>query len=382
MRHSGELIEQDMINILMICGKLSIGGAEKVVYEIGMHCDPSRFHIDYLVFFDEIGELEAPLKKHGHNVIRMPLPSAGYGAFIGGLRKLMRQGSYQVVHSHTMFNSGLILTVARQMGVPVRISHAHTISSMKRTLARRLYERFMRQLIVSNATDLVACGRAAGIWLYGEKAFRRKGKLILNGVDVRKYRFDSVKRREIRDRYGLDASFVIGHAGRMAPEKNQIFLVELMPEILRRRPDAVLLLVGDGDQRVLLEDRIRKLGIAEAVILTGMVLNVQDYLSAMDVFVLPSVFEGMPLSVVETQSNGLPCLLSSAVPRDVHLTDLVRTVSLQDPAEKWISGILDSERKDPESYNERMLKSGFDIQDMVGKIYEIYSRAEEKEKTG
>ena len=294
----------------------------------------------------------------------------------------MRQGSYQVVHSHTMFNSGLILTVARQMGVPVRISHAHTISSMKRTLARRLYERFMRQLIVSNATDLVACGRAAGIWLYGEKAFRRKGKLILNGVDVRKYRFDSVKRREIRDRYGLDASFVIGHAGRMAPEKNQIFLVELMPEILRRRPDAVLLLVGDGDQRVLLEDRIRKLGIAEAVILTGMVLNVQDYLSAMDVFVLPSVFEGMPLSVVETQSNGLPCLLSSAVPRDVHLTDLVRTASLQDPAEKWISGILDSERKDPESYNERMLKSGFDIQDMVGKIYEIYSRAEEKEKTG
>ena len=376
MKDQKETERTEIIRVLMVCGRLRIGGAEKVAYEIGMHCDPVRIRIDYVVFFDEIGEYEAPLKKKGHRVIRMPLPAAGYGRFVSALRELMKKNRYRVVHSHTMFNSGLVLAVARQMKVPIRISHAHTISSMRRTGPRQVYEKIMRRLIVSCATDLVACGQAAGNWLYGEKTFQRRGQLIMNGVDVRKFRYDPEIGKQIRERYGLTDRFVIGHVGRMAPEKNQIFLVELLPEILRNRRDAALLLVGDGEQREMLTAQVEKMGLSENVIMTGNRLNVQDYLNAMDVFILPSVFEGMPLSVLEVQSNGLACVLSRAVPRDVYLTDLIRTASLDDPPEKWISLILDAARKHPEQYNTRMLRSGFDIQDMVNKIYEIYERVE------
>ena len=366
----------DCIRVLMVCGRLQIGGAEKIAYEIGMHCDSARIRIDYLIFFDEIGEYEAPLRKKGHRVIRMPLPAAGYGRFMVTLRKLMKQNRYQVVHSHTMFNSGLVMAVARQMKIPVRISHAHTISSMRRTGARQVYEKIMRRLIVSCATDLVACGQAAGSWLYGEKTFRRRGRLIMNGVDVRNFRYDPEKRKQIREQYGLEGCFIIGHVGRMAPEKNQIFLIELLSGILQNRPDAVLLLVGDGEQREMLTAQVEKKGLSENVIMTGIRLNVQDYLDAMDVFVLPSIFEGMPLSVLEIQSNGLPCVLSQAVPKDVYQTDLISTASLDDPPEKWISLILEAARNHPDQYNDQMLQSGFDIQDMVKKIYEIYERVE------
>lgn len=341
-----------------------------------MHCDPARIRIDYVVFFDEIGEYEAPLKKKGHRVIRLPLPASGYGRFVTALRELMKKNRYRVVHSHTMFNSGLVLAVARQMKVPIRISHAHTISSMRRTGPRLVYEKIMRCLIVSCATDLVACGKAAGSWLYGEKTFRRRGRLIMNGVNVRTYRYNSEIRNQVRERYGLADRFVIGHVGRMAPEKNQVFLIELLPGILRNRSNAVLLLVGDGEQREMLTAQVQKRGLSENVVMVGNRLNVQDYLNAMDVFVLPSVFEGMPLSILEIQSNGLPGVLSKAVPGDVYLTDLISTASLDDSPEKWISMILDAVRRHPEQYNAQMLQSGCDIQDMVNKIYEIYDRAE------
>ena len=233
----------------------------------------------------------------------------------------------------------------------------------------------MRHLILSCSTDLIACGEAAGQRLYGERTFRRKGQLILNGIDTDAYAFSRASRDRIRNQLHLQDSFVIGHVGHLAAVKNQSFLLRLMPEILKQKPNAKLLMLGEGEDRPMLERLIQELGLSEHVIMTGNVPNVPDFLSAMDVFAFPSVFEGMPLSIVEVQANGLPCVLSTGVPRDVYLTDLVKPLSLDAP-EPWVQEICSSRRANPDLYPPLLKRSGFDIEDVIQKFYEIYERAD------
>ena len=358
---------------LQIAASLDIGGAEKVARDIGLYPAAGEYETHYIVFGDRVGAYESQLLAQGCKVFHIPSPGENYGAFLRTLEKLMREYSYQVVHAHTMFNIGMVMWQARRMGVPVRVAHAHSALDNQGSWKVRAYEGLMRRLILSCSTDLVACGEKAGIRLFGETAYRNRGKLILNGIDVRAYRFDPEAREKIRAQHQLGDSFVIGHAGHLAEVKNQKFLLELMPWILERKPNAKLLLLGDGPDRAMLEQKIREMGLEKAVIMTGNVMNVAQYLSAMDVFAFPSLYEGTPLSVIEVQSNGLPCVLSTGVPRDVWLTDLICPLALDVP-EKWIEAICGSERKDCEKYQEQLLRSGFDTSDSIRKIYEIYEQ--------
>ena len=167
----------------------------------------------------------------------------------------------------------------------------------------------------------------------------------------------------------------MGHAGHLAEVKNQAFLLELMPEVLKRRPDAMLLLLGEGGDRPMLEQKIRDMGLENHVIMTGNVTNVADYLSAMDVFVFPSLFEGTPLSILEVQANGLPCVISDSVPPDVFLTDLIHPLSLQAPKDDWVDMVLKQQRTNTQYYNEQLRGSDYAVENAMGKIYTIYKRA-------
>ena len=153
-------------------------------------------------------------------------------------------------------------------------------------------------------------------------------------------------------------------------------MLELMPEIIRRRPDAFLMLLGDGQSRRKLEEKVIKLGLQDKVLMTGNVKNVGDFMSAMDVFTFPSFYEGMPLALVEAQSNGLPCIISAKIPKDVYLTNLICSLPLEDSVEQWIEAITKARRNHPEKYSERMKELGFDRNGMLQKIYELYERAE------
>lgn len=157
------------------------------------------------------------------------------------------------------------------------------------------------------------------------------------------------RRNDIISKLGLSEAFVIGHAGHLAKVKNQQFLIELMPKILIAKPNVFLLLLGEGDDRPLLEQRISELGLNGHIRLTGNVRNVGDYLSAMDVFAFPSLYEGMPLTLIEAQSNGLPCVISDRVPHDVFITDLVNVLPL-DNADEWLNTIVAAERHEPQKY--------------------------------
>lgn len=363
----------EMKYTLQIAASLYIGGAEKVARDIGLYPSHEEFETHYVVFGDTVGEYEPQLLARGCKVFHIPSPGENYRAYLRTLKQLMRDYSYTAVHAHTMFNAGWVMWQAKRMGVPVRVAHSHSALDTAGGWKTRAYEAAMRALILSCATDLVACGEKAGIRLFGERAYREKAKLILNGVNIRSFRFDPKARDAIRTKYNLADSFVIGHAGHLAEVKNQAYLLDLMPRILERKPDAKLLLLGEGSDRPMLENKIAALGLENCVIMTGNVMNVADYLSAMDVFAFPSLYEGMPLSIIEVQANGLPCILSTGVPRDVYLTDLIQPLALDVP-ERWVQAICGSRRTDPAHYQEQLLQSGFDVSDAMRKIYDIYEQ--------
>ncbi len=364
-----------MKKVLIVVGKLYIGGAERVCRNIGFFADPDRFRIDYLVFGETVGAYEPELLEKGCRIWHIASPGEGYRQFWRNLKSLIRENRYDVVHCHTMFNSGIVLRAAKACGVPVRIAHSHSIRGPeKRGFTQNLYETTMRRWIVRDATHYIGCGQAAGEWLFGEKQFREKGTVLLNGIDLDRFAFDPAVRDRIRLEHGWENCFVIGHAGHLAPVKNQVFLLKLMPELLKRRPETRLVLLGDGLDRSMLEQTVRDLGLEQVVTMTGNVQNVNEYLCAMDVFAFPSLYEGMPLAIVEVQANGLPCVLSDRVPKDVFLTDLLTALPLDAPGQ-WVDTLLTADRPASNPYLSTLHEGGFDSMTAMEKIYALYSES-------
>ena len=359
-----------MKKILIIAGALHIGGAEKVCRDIGLY-SAGRCIVHYLVFSDNAGEYEDELIESGCKVFHTAPPSEGHIAYCRYLKRLIRSEHYDAVHSHTMFNSGWAMLAAKQCGVPVRIAHSHSALDVPRSAFFRFYESLMRRMILQNATVYAACGQKAGERLYGKKSFDSKGVLLLNGISTASFAFDEEARARIRKQCGLEDRFVIGHAGHLAEVKNQSFLIRLMPVILKSRHNAFLILLGDGTDREMLQNLILQLGLDKYVRLTGNVNNVGDYLSAMDVFAFPSLYEGLPLSIVEVQANGLPCIISDRVPKDVFITDLLTPVSL-DAKNAWVDAICSAHRTDSLSYCEIVRQSGMDSEIFAEKVFSLY----------
>lgn len=360
--------------ILLVAPVLEIGGAEKVVRDIGWYADLSRLDIHLLIFRDRVGIYEQQLLEKGCKSFHVPEPSESYVNFFKHLLQLLKQEQYHAVHVHTMFSSGWVMLAAKMAGVPVRVCHAHSALDNGHGFVKAVYEAVMRALILSCSTDLVACGVKAGQRLYGEKAFAKRGQLVLNGIAVESYAYRADRAAAIREKLGIEKSWIIGHTGHLAAVKNQSFLIELMPLILEKQPNAKLLLLGEGPDRPMLEEKISQMGLQGTVVLTGNVTEVADYLSAMDVFAFPSLYEGLPLSVMEAQANGLPCVISDRVPEDVFLTDLVHALPLERGAEPWVEALLRSARRDPARYNQALCGSAYTVKNAMEKIYRIYER--------
>lgn len=360
-------------NILIIIGKLYIGGAERVGRDIGYFADKTKYKIHYLVFEDEIGAYEKELEDVGCVIHHVAPPSRNYLSYYRDLVKIIKEEHIDVIHSHTMFSSGWAMLAGKACNVPIRIAHSHTICGPeKRNFLKKTYEKTMRRVITHNATNLVACGQSAGEWFYGAKTFENRGQLIYNGIGLNEFVYSEKSREKIRRENHLEDCFVIGNVGHLAAVKNQSFLLKLMPEILKNKTNAILLLLGDGEDREILTEQIQKLNLQENVIMTGNVPNVGEYMSAMDVFVFPSLYEGMPLALVEAQTNGLPCFISDRIPNDANLTNLVHSISIENANDEWIQSICKAKRFDSSSYGNKMYEMGFDTFGMLEQIYQLY----------
>ena len=362
------------MEILELVADLRIGGAQRVAANIAKFA-PSEYHFTYLVFDEEVGEYEAEIYSQGNEVIHIPSPKKGYFAFLYALRKQMRSKAFDVVHCHNMYSCGLVMLLAKQIGIPGRISHSHTAKDniLQESFFRMAYKRAMRQLIWTCGTEYLACGEDAGEELYGKLHFDECGVVIKNGIDTGAYRYNTESRRRVREKYALGERFVIGHVGHYVEVKNQIFLIRIMPEILKLRQDAILLLFGEGNTKSALEAEIDRLGLADAVRIMGNASNIPQILSAFDVFVFPSILEGTPLALLEAQANGLPCVISDVIPDDACVTNLIQKLPLSATG-LWPKKILAAERDKNTDYISVLLERYGDIHDSMSNLYEIFEK--------
>lgn len=363
-----------MKKVLIIAGKLCIGGAEKVARDIGYYADKTKYDIHYLVFGDEVHCYEQELTDVGCKIIHMDPPSDNHYKYYKSIRTLFCNEKYDIVHSHTMFSSGWAMIAGKKCGVPVRIAHSHTIRGHEeRGLIKSIYENTMRRVINKYATHCIGCGLSAGYWLFGKKEFKEKGIVIFNGIDLDSFKYDPEKRNRLREQLLLDNKFVIGHVGHFADVKNQQYLIKLLPDLIRKNKNTVLMLLGDGETNAEMKQLVKSLNVEKCVLFTGNVTNVGDYLNAMDVFAFPSKYEGMPLSLIEAQANGLPCVISEKIPKDVYLTDLITGLPItEESRDMWLNKIEVSKRVNSECYYDIIDEAGFSVNRMLAKIYDLY----------
>ena len=352
-----------------------MGGAERVAANISTYAPEGEFEFHYLVFEGHDNVYGPEIEARGGKVITAPVPADGYRAYIRLLTRLIRENRYAAVHSHTMFNSGINLAVAKALHVPVRIAHSHTTRTERKvSSSQKIYEKLMQVLIRWSATDLLACGVEAGEWLFGSKTFAKKGKVIQNGIDTDAFAYSELNREKIREQYCLSSEdYVIGHSGTLIPLKNQAFLIRLLARVRETMPNAKLMLLGRGEETE--RERLKKVasecGVDDSVLFCGGVMNVNECLSAMDVFAFPSLREGTPLALIEAQANGLPCVISDRIPNDAILTDLVRPISLDDE-QAWCDALINARRCFPEGYSERIEEAGYSTKTSYLPIYDIY----------
>lgn len=334
------------VRILHVLGIMERGGAETWLMHILRSIDRTRYHMDFLVHIPRPGAYDDEIRALGGKVIVVPHTSHPPMYAREFARVLREHGPYDVVHSHVHQYSGFVLRLAKQAGVPVRIAHSHlddSESEARAGLSRRLYLRLMRHWIKRNATVGLAASEQAALDLFGplwsdDPRFR----ILFCGVDLSPFG-EAVCRDAVRAEFGIPADdFVVGHVGRFTDQKNHTFLLDVAAEILAREPETHFLLVGEGELRAAMQERVAAMGIADRVIFAGGRADVPRVMrGAMDAFVFPSKYEGLGLVLIEAQAAGLPCFFADVVPHEADtIPELVYRLQLAAPAWAWAEVIL------------------------------------------
>ena len=362
------------IRVLHIFGALNPGGVELLVMNIYRCIDREKIQFDFALtngvksFFDD-----------------EVLSLGGRIFYFDKSKSMMRnlsqifetKGPFKVMHSHLYFYSGAILRNAKKHNIPVRIAHAHNTSfGQVYTLKRRAYEWLMRKLILQNATDLLGCSADACKFVFGDDCMNDpRCAVMCNGFDVDAFAYNKQKGDAIRKQYGIEDKLVVGHVGRFEDQKNHTQLVEQFAAIKKRREDAVLLCVGRGSLMTEIREKCERLGISESVIFAGAQKDTPSYYSAMDVFLFPSLYEGLGSVLIEAQANGLRVVTSkTVVPDDIDVTGSATFVPLEASADVWADAVLAASVRITDSSANVKVKELYDIKSVTENLCRIYLR--------
>lgn len=358
------------IRVLQVVTKMDRGGLETFIMNLYREIDRNRIQFDFLLHRKEPGAFDEEIKDLGGNLYYVPRSNPLNPGYFHSLCYFFKHHQYLIVHSHIDCMSALPLAAARKNGVPVRIAHSH--SSRQDKDYKYVLKSICKRRIRYEATCMFACGVRAGKWMFGTDDF----VVINNAIDAARYRYDPSARTKTRRELGIpNNAFVIGHVGRFSPVKNHIFVVQVFMELLNRLPGAILLLVGDGETRNDVEQSVEALGIQDSVIFAGVRADVSNMLQSMDVLLMPSLYEGLPLSLVEAQAAGLPCVISSSIPTDCDFQgSYIRRVSLEENIEVWTGEVVNAlncirSREDGVHVVET---AGFDIRQEARRLELIY----------
>jgi len=325
-----------MIRVLQCVNNMHRAGLETVLMNYYRHMDRSKIQFDFLVHRAERDEYDDEIEALGGKIYHAPrLYPQNYPAYFAYMKAFFAgHPEYRIIHSHIDAMSYLPLLAAKKAGIPVRIAHSHN-TSIDRDIKYPV-KQFFRFLLPKVATHLWACGDAAGKFLYRGRDFC----LIPNAVETEKFCFSQETRVCKRRELGIENQFVVGHVGRFTYQKNHLLLLDIFAELLKKKPDSVLLLAGRGEKENEVRRRAREMGIEQKVLFLGSRSDTAQLYQAMDVFVLPSLFEGVPVVGIEAQSAGLPCFFSHMVPTEVAFSTRCSFIDLSQPAAVWAQEII------------------------------------------
>ena len=354
---------------------LDSGGIEAFLMNVYRHIDRERLQFDFMVHRPDKGLYEDEITSYGGKIYRTPkFHPLKMHAFRTSIEDIIRSHpEYKVIHCHTELNLWP-LRYAHRLGVPVRIAHRHnakTIVNLKYFFF--LYE---QMFLKRHCTDMFMCSTPAGEWAYGKKAVQSgQVKMINNGIETDRFHFDEAVRAECRRELGLTDEIAVGHVGRFDVPKNHSYLIDIFKIMHEKDPKTVLLLVGaeQGPIRNNMIKKVHDLGLDDCVKFLGVRTDVNRIYQAMDIFVFPSLWEGLPLTGVEAQTAGLPVLMSDVITDEAVLVPTVKKKALDDGAESWADAALElyagHQRRD---YAPEVKKAGFDIQTTADWLQEFY----------
>lgn len=359
------------IRVLHVVRQMNRGGTEALLMNLLRTIDRDKFQFDFVEQTDECCEYDEEIISLGSRVYHSPhISLRNLHSYRMWWREFFKKHpEYRIVHGHSRGSAPVYLYEAKKAGCVIAVhSHNNSFGKGIRGFGRYIWQFPLRYMADYN----FACSIDAGISQFGKKG---KFTVIKNGIITEKYSWNPISRKRIREAYNIDDKFVVGNVARFSGQKNHFFLIDIFNEIQKRKPQSVLLLIGQGGLEERVRQQVSKFNLEEKVIFAGVRPDVEDYLQAMDVFVLPSLFEGLGIVNIEAQAAGLPCFVSAdVIPAEIDLTDLVHHISLKKSPSEWAEQILDNQipLENRKSRTEEIKNGGYDIEDTAKLLCEFY----------
>lgn len=367
------------IKVLIIpTGGMGVDGITSSIMNYYEYLDHSNIKMTFVVTKikgdkENFNNIIGKIIKNGDKVIKIPRSKNIIIYFIK-LLKLIKENNFDIIHVHGSSSIMAIeLLAARMGGIPARISHSHNTKCN-----HNIVNKILRPLFNKLTNYRLACGKEAGIWLFGNNDFT----VLNNGIDIEKFSYSHEQRCKMRKKLNLENKKVIGHVGNFNRQKNHSFIIDILSEIIKSNPDFHVILIGDGINRKKIENKINESNLSGNITLLGRRNDIPDILQAADIMILPSFYEGLPVSVIEWQASGLKSIVSTCVTSEVKITELVNFMALEDGAKKWASKIQKEINYKRDCYtNAKLIEKGYDIKTSANKLIEIYFKNYNKNKS-
>ena len=357
------------IKILYVNGGImDCGGVSSVMMNYYSHMNSDIVKIDFLVHGFREGVHDYEIFQRGSKIYRVVPKSKNPIKNYKQIKGIIKNGNYDIVHSHADSGNAYILKIAKECGVKIRISHSHNTNYTISSKLRIFLNEMQKKNISKYSTDLWACSKMAAKWLYGTSD---NVLIVNNAIDSNKYKYDEKHRTLIRKKYGWGDRFIIGMVGRLSYQKNQVYAMDIIYEIKKSIPNVLLFLCGEGELKAELVLKSQEKKLENEIYFAGKIDNMNEFYSVFDVFIMPSNFEGLPVSAIEAQCNGLPCILSDNITREAKVTDNVIYLPIGlSNVKDWCKEIIIARRENISSLD--FYKTGFDIDIEAEKIMKQY----------
>lgn len=365
--------KEEPIRIASVIGRYIGGGVEAVTINYYRNIDKNKVQLDFICDEDSTNIPYEEIERMGGKVIIIPSYSKPF-KYHKALKRVLKEGNYKIIHSNINTLSVFSLFAAKCAGVPVRIAHSHSTTN-KKEKKKNLMKQVLRPFSKVFATDYMCCSELAGRWLFGNKEYDKGNVYLLNNaIDLDKFKYNESLRKKKRKELGIkDDTLVIGHIGRFVAQKNHDFLIDIFNEIHKKNNNSILLLAGQGPLMEDIKNKVKELNLEDSVKFLGQRNDANELYQAFDVFLLPSLYEGLPVVGVEAQAAGLLCYLSDDMTKETKVLDITKFMSLNNTPEEWADNILDDVKKYKRiDTSKEMTAKNFNIKEEAKKLEEYY----------